>query len=73
MMRALFIATGVAATAVVGVSAATAASCSHWRKVCQSRAGGPACDAKFAKCMKDGSWHEGENWGGKTHTGLTRK
>jgi hypothetical protein len=51
----------------------SAATCSHWKKVCDSRAGGAACDAKFQKCLKDGSWQEGDKWGGKTHTGLGKK
>lgn len=72
-MRTTIALTSALLAAALTVSTAEAASCSHWKKMCDSRAGGSACDAKFAKCMKDGSWQEGEKWGGKTHTGLARR
>lgn len=59
--------------AAATTTAAEAATCSQWRSTCESRGGGSACDAKFAKCMKDGTFTEGEKWGGKTHTGVTKK
>lgn len=53
--------------------AADAASCSSWRASCVKRGGGSACDAKFDKCMATGTWTEGAQWGGATHSGVTKK
>jgi hypothetical protein len=52
---------------------AFAASCSDWKATCESRGGGAACQAKFDKCMKSGTFTEGEKFGGATHSGLTKK
>lgn len=58
--------------AVSGV-AAHAASCSDWKATCESRGGGASCQAKFDKCLKTGTFTEGEKFGGATHSGLTKK
>ncbi len=51
---------------------AFAASCSSWKATCESRGGGGACEAKFTKCLKTGTFTEGAKYGGATHTGLSR-
>lgn len=73
MIRRFLAATAGLVMLAAVVPAAEAASCSSWRATCQTRGGGSDCDAKFAKCMKTGTWTEGQKWGGGTHTGLTRK
>ena len=59
---------------VAGSSATVlAASCSDWKATCESRGGGSACEAKYDKCMKTGTFTEGAAFGGATHSGVTRK
>ncbi len=69
-MRFLLLA-AVAASAF-GAAPASAASCSSWKATCESRGGGAACDAKYAKCLKTGTFTEGAKWGGATHSGLSK-
>jgi hypothetical protein len=61
------------AVLVGGVAPSFAASCSSWKATCESRGGGSRCGAQFAKCMKTGTWVEGANYGGATHSGLQKK
>lgn len=63
----------LAVSAMVASGPAAAASCSSWKATCQSRGGGADCDAKFAKCMKTGTWKEGAKFGGATHSGVEKK
>ncbi len=58
---------------VIGGGTAVAASCTDWKATCLSRGGGAACAAKFAKCMKTGTFTEGAAYGGATHSNLTKK
>lgn len=60
------------AAMVLGNGQALAASCSSWKSTCESRGGGAACEAKYAKCLKSGTFTEGAKWGGKTHSGLAK-
>lgn len=69
-MRVLLLA--AAAVCAFGTGAASAASCSSWKATCESRGGGSSCDAKFAKCLKTGTFTEGAKWGGATHSGLSK-
>lgn len=67
----LIVMTALAVTALGG-GQALAASCSSWKAICESRGGGSACDAKYAKCLKTGRFTEGAKWGGATHSGLSK-
>lgn len=73
-MRRMLLAVGVAAIgSFAGVGPSVAASCSEWKATCESRGGGASCEAKFAKCLKTGTWTEGSAFGGGKHSGVTRK
>lgn len=67
-----FIVPAALALALFGSGHALAASCSSWKSTCESRGGGASCDAKFAKCLKTGTFKEGAKWGGATHKGLSK-
>lgn len=69
-MRVVLLA--AAAVCAFGVGPAASASCSSWKATCESRGGGSACDAKYAKCLKTGTFTEGAKWGGATHSGLAK-
>lgn len=57
----------------VGTAPALAASCSSWKATCEKRGGGSYCEAQYSKCMATGTWVEGAQYGGGTHSGLTKK
>ncbi|MFN3867751.1 MAG: hypothetical protein ACK4MF_01650 [Hyphomicrobiaceae bacterium] len=61
-----------AVASLFAVGSANAASCSSWKATCESRGGGASCDAKYAKCLKTGTFTEGAKFGGATHTGLAK-
>lgn len=69
-MRSLILAAVFASA--LGVGSANAASCSSWKATCESRGGGASCDAKYATCLKTGTFAEGAKFGGATHKGLTK-
>lgn len=73
MRHALLVAGVAVAVGFVGASASLAASCSEWKATCESRGGGSSCEAKFAKCLKTGTWTEGSAFGGGKHSGVTKK
>lgn len=67
-----FIVMAALVVTTLGLGQAQAASCSSWKATCESRGGGSACDAKYAKCLKTGKFTEGAKWGGATHSGLSK-
>ena len=73
MDRLLLVVGFSVAASSVAASASLAASCSDWKATCESRGGGSSCQAKFAKCLKTGTWTEGSAFGGGKHSGVTKK